>query len=75
MHKLVIPEEFGAVSYLLSCMQTRQGFGSSEFARRGAACKIIDKLNPAGGGMYVNFLFVFPRVARSGVAPVPSLWW
>lgn len=25
--------------------------------------------------MYVNFLFVFPRVARSGVAPVPSLWW
>ena len=62
--------KFGAVSYLLSCMQARQGFGSSEFAHHGAACKIIDKLNPAGGGMCVNFLFVFPRVA-----PVPSLWW
>ena len=54
------------------CMQARQGFGSSEFAQRGAACKISDKLNLRE---YVNFLFVFPRVARSGASPVPSLWW
>ena len=39
------------------CMQARQGFGSSEFARCGAACKIIDKLNPAGGGMSIFYLF------------------
>ena len=47
-------------------MQARQGFGSSEFARRGAACKIIDKLNPAG---VCQFSICFPAGSPFGGSP------
>ena len=42
------PAKYRFYAKLKVCMQARQGFGSSEFAHHGAACKIIDKLNPAG---------------------------
>ena len=51
------PAKYRFYAKLKVCMQARQGFGSSEFAHHGAACKIIDKLNPAGVCMSIFYLF------------------